>query len=129
MSRRRPKLIVFAAERYDVAAGVTAAEPGQSVGVQSPAVDHAAGTHWPRRRLQHDRPGAVVTEPRYPRPAQDPVACGRHQLGQLLADAAVIDDAGLRDVDGAQPAGGVGLQLAEPLRTDQLALHAVGLAA
>src|SRR5690606_33103522 len=45
-----------------------------------------------------------------------------------LADTAVVDDAGAGNVDRAD-AGGVGLELAEPLGGDHFALDAIRLAA
>src|SRR5207302_2672099 len=99
--------------------GPLPAHPRDPVTVQAGAVDQVAGLHVPRRALDH-QPAAVGVDGGDLRPQEDFAVALADAFGQPPADLAVVDDAGLGDVERPDP-GGVRLQLAQPGLVDHLA--------
>src|SRR5439155_4808273 len=97
------QLVVLAAERDDLHAGVHAAEPRHAVGLEPGAVDEQLRPDRPRGGLRHEAAGlALAAEELRGRP--DPPA-GRLDLpGVGPGDRDVIDDPGLRNEQPGDPA-------------------------
>ena len=121
------QLVVLAAEGNDADVGVLPRHPRQAVGVEAGAVDDVPGLQGAAFRFQSGgagrRPGADYGG------AGKNVAAGRLELaGVGVGHAHIVHNAGMRRPQGAH-AGGVGFNLRQPFRADNLQVgNAVGYA-
>ena len=116
---------VVAAERHDPRLGRRPAQRGEAIGVDAGADDHPGGLDGAARRLDDGRAAAArEARPRLvPSRSSPPAAATSSAI--RVGDAREVDDGGVGRVERLDP-GDVRLELAEPLRPDQLdARHAV----
>jgi hypothetical protein len=92
--------------------------------VQAGAVHGAARVDL-ARLAREPHPGPVGPEAPHRRPGDDLASLFPHEFGEGLAHGHVVDDARLRHVQRGDTHG-LGLQLAQPLRSDALADDPVG---
>ena len=109
---------IVAAERNDPRLRLSATQRGEPVGVYTGADNDPGRLDVADVRLDDGRPAAPC-EPDNLAPEQQLASCGDHVLPERIGDAREVDDRRLRRVE-CPDARGVRLELAEPLRPDQL---------